>query len=339
MKIGYITIERFERQGQGIPRYVTMLYKYLTKLNGENTIYKLSYKSLSLIGEGLSLELRSIFSHYGSYDIIHNPIGFIPIHRIGKVQYIVTIHDTKQIFPNSIKSKIWQYLVVNRGLNYTLKTADFIIVNSSQTREEVIKLGFDKNKIEVINLGVDERFIKDIENKNTEKTSTFKVGYLGAFGPNKNIKFILQTAELIKDKDIEFNIYGNKEYWYENFEQYAPANVKFMGFAPEEKIVDVYDSFDVFVFPSLYEGFGLPILEAQARGLPVIIYKYGEIPKEVRKYCFEAENPEHMAQIIEQLKVNGYNEKEREEAMDYARSFTWEKTAKETLNVYKKVLK
>jgi len=92
------------------------------------------------------------------------------------------------------------------------------------------------------------------------------------------------------------------------------------------------------VFPSLYEGFGQPILEAQSRGLPVIIYKYGKIPKEVRRYCFEAESPEHMAQIIENLKENGYNEKEQKKAMEYARSFTWEKTAKETLEVYKKVL-
>jgi len=55
--------------------------------------------------------------------------------------------------------------------------------------------------------------------------------------------------------------------------------IKFIGFAPEEKIVDIYDSFDVFVFPILYEGFGMPIIEAQSRGLPVIIYKYGKIPK------------------------------------------------------------
>ena len=338
MKIGYITIERFESQGQGIPRYVTMLYKYLAKLNKEDEINKISYKSLPLIGEGLSLELKSIFSNYDNYNIIHNPIGFIPIHRIGKAKYIVTIHDTKQIFPNSFKSKIWQHLVVNRGLDYTLRKADFIITISTQTREEVIKLGFNKNKIAIANSGLDERFTKKTQNKSAKRDKIFKVGYLGAFGPNKNIKFILQAAGLIKDKDIEFNIYGNKEYWYENFEQYAPANVKFMGFAPEEKIVEIYDSFDVFVFPSLYEGFGLPILEAQARGLPVIIYKYGKIPKEIRRYCFDAESPEHMAQIIEQLKENGYNEKEREKAMGYARSFTWEKTAKETLKVYKRVL-
>ena len=115
-------------------------------------------------------------------------------------------------------------------------------------------------------------------------------------------------------------------------------NIKFMGFAPENKLVNTYDSFDAFVFPSLYEGFGLPILEAQSRSLPVIIYKYGKIPKEVRKYCFEAENPEHMAQIIEDLKENGYNEKLKNKATTYARTFTWERCAKETLEAYKVVV-
>ena len=112
----------------------------------------------------------------------------------------------------------------------------------------------------------------------------------------------------------------------------------FNGFAPESRLVQIYDSFDVFVFPSYYEGFGLPILEAQARDLPVIIYKKAKIPVEVRKYCFEAESQEHMAQIIEDLKENGYNEKLQMKATKYARSFTWEKTAKETLEVYKKLI-
>ena len=96
-------------------------------------------------------------------------------------------------------------------------------------------------------------------------------------------------------------------------------------------------SFNAFVFPSLHEGFGFPILEAQSRGLPVVIYKYGKIPKEVKKYCFEAEDDEHMAQIIENLKENGYNKRKKEKATEYARSFTWEKCAIETMKVYKEL--
>ena len=116
-------------------------------------------------------------------------------------------------------------------------------------------------------------------------------------------------------------------------------SINFKGFAPEKNLIDIYDSFNAFIFPSYHEGEGLPILEAQSRGLPVIIYKYGKIPKEVRKYCFEAESPEHMAHIIEGLKKNGYNEKQRKKATEYARSFTWERCVRETFEVYKKVSK
>ena len=104
--------------------------------------------------------------------------------------------------------------------------------------------------------------------------------------------------------------------------------IKFIGFAPEEKIIEIYVSFDVFVFSSLYEDLCIPIIEAQSRGLPVIIYKHAKIPNEIRRFCLEAESPEHMTQIIEQLKANGYNEKERKKAMDYARSFAWKKNCK-----------
>ena len=143
----------------------------------------------------------------------------------------------------------------------------------------------------------------------------------------------------IKQVNYEMRVYGKLGYNRDKIIEIAKGDkrIKFLGFAPEDKLVSIYDSFDAFVFPSYYEGFGIPIIEAQSRGLPVIIYKYGKIPKEVRKYCFEAESPEHMAQIIENIKENGYNEKLRKKAIVYARSFTWKKTAKATLEVYKKV--
>ena len=111
-----------------------------------------------------------------------------------------------------------------------------------------------------------------------------------------------------------------------------------MGFAPENKIVKVYDSFDVLVHPTLYAGFELEIIEAQSRGIPVIICKFGIIPKEVRKYCFEAEDEAHAASIIEDLKENGYDKKKMNEAKEYAKRFTWSRCAKETLGVYDNIL-
>ena len=244
--------------------------------------------------------------------------------KIGKQEFIRGTFRPKDYL-------MWQLL--QSILKGTLG-ADFLIAISSQTKEEAVKLGFDKNKIFVVNLGIDKRFMRPI--KPRENKENFVVGYLGGMRKRKNLEFAIKALNVISDPEIRFDIWGKKELEYGDLVSISKnKNINFKGFAPEEKIVNIYDSFNVYVHPILYTGFELEILEAQARGLPVIIYKYGKIPKEVRKYCFEAKSPEHMAQIIEDLKKNGYNEKLRKKATLYARSFTWEKTANETLDVYK----
>ena len=330
--------------GVGIQRYMFELYANLTKIS--NDVEKVEFKPIKFIGAGLSFELRALFTNFSKYNILHN-LGTNPFLRPinSRNILITTAHDFQPIlYPQftfghnvTLKYKLWMRLVVYSGLKSALNS-DYLTCNSTQTKDEAIKLGFDKDRIFLVNHGTDKRFFKPAKQK-IHKTF-FKVGYIGAMRVRKNLEFGIQAANLIKDKNIFFDIWGKKEYEYEYLRSIAKnKNINFRGFAPEDKIVEIYDSFDAFIFPSYHEGFGHPILEAQARGLPVIIYKYGKIPKEVRKYCFEAESPEHMAQIIEQLKENGYNEKERKKAMDYARHFTWERTAKETLEVYKKVMK
>jgi glycosyltransferase involved in cell wall biosynthesis len=352
MQIAILSMKEIEVRGQGIPRYIKELYENLKVLEKTEDINvrKFYFPYNKFLGDEFSFEIGSFFYKIPSkIELIHIPNGFFIAHRLPeKVKVVSTIHDVNPIPPKVgnlkyfIKDRLWRYFVFKRGIKYNLKISDAIIANSTQTRNEVINLGVDKSKVFVVNLGIDKRFLSN-GNKKVKKTDykKFIVGYIGSFATNKNINFILSTAKQLENNNINFQLWGGKTYDYRNLVKRALGlkNVRFMGFAPENELVKTYDSFDVFVFPSLYEGFGLPILEAQARGLPVIIYKYGKIPKEVRKYCFEAEDSEHMAQIIMQLKENGYNEKLRKKATTYARSFTWEKTARETLEVYKKVLR
>jgi glycosyltransferase involved in cell wall biosynthesis len=349
IKVALMSMKEIERRGQGIPKYILYLYKYekLLEKTYDISVSKVYLPYNKLLGDALSFELNSFFKrpNLKSFDIIHIPTGFFILHNKPKnVKYVTTIHDTNPIIVKSkslkykIKDRLWRYLAFRRGLKFNINTADAIIVNSTQTRDEVLHLG-TKKKVYVINLGIDKKFLIPKKFEKKRKNKKFYIGYVGSFATNKNVDFILNAANIINDESIEFHLWGAKTYNYNELIKKAGSNIKFMGFAPEKRIVEIYDSFDVFIFPSLYEGFGLPIIEAQARGLPVIIYKYGKIPKEVRKYCFEAEDPEHAAEIIENLKENGYNEEERKKAMKYARSFTWEKTARETLKVYNKVIK
>ncbi|MEM3715441.1 MAG: glycosyltransferase family 1 protein [Nitrososphaeria archaeon] len=331
--------------GSGIQRYMFEQYKRLHLL--DKGILKKEINPIKFIGNGLSFALKTYFMNFDGYQIVHNlgPLPFLNYKHHHRYILITTAHDFRPLlYPKlllsncrTLKDRLWLELVVKPGVSSTL-SSDYIFCNSSQTKEEAITLGFDKDKAFVVNHGIDDRFRKKIMYK--KRSNEFKVGYIGSMGKGKNLEFAISAMNKLKDKKIYFDIWGKKEFEYNYLIQIVRnKNIRFMDFAPEDKLIKIYDSFDIFVHPTLHEGFGLPILEAQSRGLPVIIYKYGKIPKEVRKYCFEAESPEHMAQIIEKLKENGYNEKLRKKAIEYARSFTWEKTAKETLKVYKKVLK
>ena len=172
----------------------------------------------------------------------------------------------------NIKDRLmWEIIQINLKGNLN---ADHLIVVSSQTRDEAIKLGYNPKDISLVNLGVDGRFMKPFKHENRK---IFTVGYIGSFKKRKNVEFAIKALNYINNK-IRFNIYGKGSYYnYLNISK--NKNTNFKGFASNKYIIDIYDSFDAFVFPSLYEGFGLPIFEAQARGLPVVIYKYRKYRK------------------------------------------------------------
>jgi len=336
-----------ENKGLGIQTY---MYELANRLKTQNVdLHLVEAGKLPIIGNSLSYFVMNGFRNFNKYDIIHSldVKPFIPFRKNNKAIWIATIHDFWPILyqdayigEKTLKNIIYIKYVVKLGLLSSLK-ADFLIANSSLTKQIAIeKFGYDKNRIKVVNSGLNEKFIIPIKIHKGKKGNNFKVGYIGAFRPNKNLEFAIESFKKIRDKNMSFEIYGAKTFDYKKLviQSHTDKRIIFKGFLDEKNKVNTYMSFDCFVFPSLYEGFGLPILEAQALGIPVIIYKNALIPKEVRKYCFEAESPEHMAQIIEDLKANGYDEKEKRKVMEYARSFTWERTAKDTIEIYKKVM-
>ena len=341
--------------GMGVQKYMFELYENLRvncgtfKQKSDCSIEKMEFNTRKLIGEDhLSFGFQTLFSrNMGNYDIIHNltTLPFLKPKFLLNGTFISTVYDFAPILYPELLSSHRSTLRNRIGFELTSKLAfksmlnsNYIIADSTQTKDEAFRLGFKRKNIFVTSFGVDKRYTKNKTKNNPNNKRLFKVGYIGAMYYKKNLKFAIEAINSIKDSRLRFEVYGRKKFEYRFLTTVKSKNIKFRGFVPERMKVDIYDSFNIFVFPSLHEGFGLPILEAQARGLPVIIYKYGKIPKEVRKYCFEADSPEHMAQIIEDLKENGYNEKLKKKATEYARSFTWEKCARETLEVYKKVL-
>ncbi len=334
--------------GDGITEYAYNMYRQLARRNRVGLVYSISRMrkndvlGLIRINSTLSSRVRSAAEkRHDIFHIVNQEVGFAARdikseNRRNRV--VTTIHDISRFEKGLHRGRLQSAFnaVVRRSVRKAVESSDFLIFDSEQTMAEMRKR-FAFRRGAVINIGIADEFIS---RKLPKKSRGFNVGYIGSFAYHKNAIMALHAANLLKQKKIDFRIYG-AGIESDSLGGYASShrlsNLKLMGFAPEHGKVEIYDSFNVFVFPSLYEGFGLPILEAQARGLPVIIYKYGKISGEIRKYCFEAEDAAHMAKIIEELKEHGYDKKLGRRAMEYARSFTWERCARETERIYGKV--
>lgn len=338
--------------GKGTQRYIYELWKNLpsmAKSHGINVERVDPGIGRSDTHSKVSFTLSIPLINLSKYDIIHipAPIMFAPPLK-GKAAIVTTAHEFVDLGEDSSMGESYARasrkertdtpvigdIIIKSAINQAL-ASDYLIATSTLVKGEAIKKGFDGKRIYIANLGLDDRFRSPVSMRSHKK---FTVGYLGGLNHRKNVKFAINAFIKTGSKDLEFKVYGS------GFEQAdlmkqasSDRRISFKGFAPEDSLTSIYDSFDAFIFPSVYEGFGLPMLEAQARGLPVIILSGSKMPKEVRKYCIAAKGEGDAAQIIEDLRRNGYNTKTRKKAMEYARSFTWRKCADDTIKAYEDI--
>lgn len=335
--------------GSGVRRYSSELYNSIKdKSHVDISIDKIEVDNIAHSSN--FPVLPNVFRTYGEFDIIHNIRNTI-LYAPFKSKKTIIVNTAWEFlaarYPelavedySNLKMKVGAqvYLKLHKIAEQRILEGDYAIACSTSAYEDLVALGYEKTRIYIVGMGVDRRFSSKIIKKNKKQ---FTVGYLGSFIKKKNLLFAISAFKLIDDKNIQMDIWGRKipTVYCSQIEKTAASDrrIRLRGFALEEKIVDVYDSFDVYVFPVLRGGFEMGILEAQARGVPVIIYKKSRLPKEVRKYCFEARNEEEMADLITTIKNSGYNHKSRKKAIEYARSFTWQKTVNKTLDAYKDI--
>jgi glycosyltransferase involved in cell wall biosynthesis len=144
---------------------------------------------------------------------------------------------------------------------------------------------------------------------------------------------------MINDPNVEFEMWGDRSVESQlilDKEVGDDKRIHFMSPVPQDRKVQLYESFDVFVQAGVYEG--IPVMEALSRGVPVAVFRNIQMIPETKAHCFVADDESHMAQIIQDIKANGYNEERKKKAIEYARSFSWRRTAEETVKVYQKTL-
>ncbi len=256
---------------------------------------------------------------------------FLTLPPIRNSKTVVTVFDLTplilpDLFPPGIRGKIkWE---IQKNL---LKTVDHIITISESAKKDLIKIvGLPEEKITVTYLAAGKECV------NLELPRDDFALYIGDINPNKNISSLLKAISRFEDqklimvgKALQESVEVTKE-----IEALGITDkVTLTGFIEEQKKVNLLNKAKVYVQPSIYEGFGLPILEAMSCGTPVICGKnssLSEIAGDAVTYA-DVSDPADLAEKIKGIKATG-------KELSQAQKFSWGKTAEQTLKVYEKVL-
>lgn len=282
----------------------------------------------------------------------------LPIFR--KIPIVVTIHDLtpivfKKYFPVGVRGNLaWE---IQRRL---LKNANLIITDSNASKKDIIKLiNINENKIKTVYLSAGEEFrqIKDkkqlLEIKNKYNLPDKFGLYVGDVTWNKNLPRII---EAFKKTRIPLVMVG-KSLIEENFDKtnlwnkdriYILQNTKEkgqfikLGFIPTVDLVAIYNLATFSITASLYEGFGLPVVEAMRCGTPVIVSSEGSLPEVGGKdsvFYVDAYNVNNIAQVITEVFTNSsLRSKLLKKGLIQGAKFSWKKTATETINAIKMLI-
>lgn len=310
----------------------------------ERTLNIIWYK----IGAPLPIDVLT-----GSADLFHFPDFALPPIRHGAA--VVTIHDLSFLLvPECADQRLRAHL--ERVVPASVRAADFVCADSENTRNELTTLlDVPPERAAVVTGGVDQRF-KPVTDEAVLEAIRHKYGlafpyifFMGTIEPRKNLGRLLQAYTRLRQQGRTRHrlvIAGGLGWLYQDVlreidQLAAEQEVIFLGRVPDDDLPALYSLCDLFVFPSLYEGFGLPPLEAMACGKAVVCSNSSSLPEVVgdagvlvSPYDVDAladaiagllEDPERRAELGRR-------------AIQRARLFTWEESARRTLEIYRRVV-
>jgi len=321
----------------GIDRYSQELAKRLDVKTIETQRY------LSLIKA-----FRLFKKVQGERDIVHLPNqNFARYALFLNNPFIVTVHDVIRFCFDFSDETISERLLLKLDIR-GIKRANRIIAVSQHTKNDITKyFKIPENNISVIYNGIDHTVFKPYQVKLLDKPYIL---YVGSERPRKNLGRLFAAFAKLKPEFPELKLLKigatgrSKEYRRDTIKQIADSGISqdviFVDRASETDLAHYYSSAALLAYPSLYEGFGLPPLEAMACGCPVVTSNISGLPEVVGNagIIIDPYDIDSLAQAMKQVLTDN---KKREEmvakGLIQARKFSWERAAQETLKVYKKV--
>lgn len=290
-------------------------------------------------------------------DVFHG-MDHVGIPLVGRsCKYVVTVHDViPLILPETFTPR--HRLVVRMALARVRRKADRVLVPSRAVKRDVVqRVGYPEGRVVVTPEGCEPRF-RPVRSERILRDVAARYGLppryvlaVGTLEPRKNLTTLLEAfARLRRDGEVEADlrlVLAGARGWLDEpiFATVRSLGlekaVRFTGFVDDDDLPAVYSGAALFVFPSLHEGFGLPLLEAMACGVPVVTSNISSMP-EVAGAAAVLVNPRDAdglaAAIARLLRDEGLRDRLREAGIARAREFSWEATARRTLDAYAAVV-
>jgi len=368
-KIGIIA-NSLNDEKTGIGQYLFNLLRCILDIDKENEYFLINYKDNSCRLCSSNLKVKKIDNFFKPYigphgwhlslpyrlkkdnfDLIFNPSQIPTFFRFSS-PYIINICDLiPLLFPELCWGKS-RKLFYQCLLPKTLKNASKITTLSHHTKKDLMKyFNISEDKIMTIHIAVDSNKYKPLaKEKISEVRQKYNINlpfilYVGTLEPRKNIVRLIESFYKVRKNGNEHKlvITGKKGWKYKNiFETVRRLNLSdeiiFTDYVPDKDLPALYNAADLFVYPSIYEGFGLPPLEAMACGTSVITSNTSSFPEVVGSAGIMV-NPYDVDELAEKISEVIGSDKLKEElsrkGLEQAKMFSWEKCARETLEVFK----
>ncbi len=271
--------------------------------------------------------------------------------RFSKVPYTITIFDLSYLhFPELFK-KSDLYQLTNWSA-YSIRGAKHIFAISRSTKDDIVKnYKVDPSKVTVTYMGYDNSRFKpqakqkiDVVKKKYKLPEEYII-FIGTIQPRKNIEFLLEAFSKLGNQKLKLVIVGRKGWLFEQIfqkvkELQLASEVIFTGYVSNADLPALLSGAKLYVSPSLWEGFGIPTIEAQACGVPTVVSSVSSLPEVVGESSILI-NPKSVESIsqgmIKVIRDNSLETRLIQDGFQNARRFSWEKCAQQTLSVLEKL--
>lgn len=365
---------RFYGSSGGIQRYVQQLLNHLAKIDTTNQyVVFLGDTNLNEFETNNTnfRKLRAKIKWYGlleqilmpwkiwrtKIDLMHFPHWNVPLLFRGR--FVVTIHDlillkypSKKITTLSPLFFVIKYWAYKKVLRHAIYDSQKIIAPSEFVKKDILaNFKVPAEKIVVIYEGKPP--LPPLRKGGTTfkplNLSTFKpyLLYVGVAYPHKNLEGLIKAFQIFCNrysKDYHLVLTGQENYFYQrlkkqfNLSTFKPLNLlTFTGFIPDSQLPALYQNASLYLFPSFYEGFGLPGLEAMSYGLPILASNSSCLPEIYGQAAlyFNPRDPAEMAELINKvLSDKNLQEDLRQKGFEQVKKYSWEEMARKTMEVY-----